>query len=609
MPRTISVKKQKLSAAEGKTSLTIFDYHNPALPSGSYEIKVVQTVQVGTNPESLFEHTQNFHVAGPRFELNPSDIHAVFPPHGSLGDHSHVLPHVVLNRSTLPWERTADGNNSDPPLPWLCLLLFDDEEKPEPKVVTLEVLKQNNNDETGVKFPKLDLEPGQSDNDKVTVIDVKRSLLEAILPQKNELLLLAHVRRNNTTLDEVAVVIGNRLPKNGGVSTVHLVSIEARYAGEKGFDCQNAGNDDLIRLVSLKSWRFACLDSDQSFTGLLKKLNRDRVALPLPKNSAVGAEKYLSMGYVPLQHNIREGSKTVSWYHGPLLPGKNASSNIQPQLPVRCADELFRFNPKYGMFDVSYAAAWQLGRLLTIQNRHTATAIYNWKKSHAQHLRKKEQKENKAHVHLVRKKDKKPEADFRQLPDAIMSWLRDLSALTDVPFNYLIQDERMLPKESIRFFMVDPYWISCLLDGALSIGRITVSDHAREKEAGILNSVGANQPVSGFMMRSEVVTGWPGLIVDAYAKDENKLELLRMDRLSQNVLLVLFGDVLETVDICLKPETLHFGFKHSDDNENGVVNISDLAEQMSANTSGQFASQMIEAVEGVRFKLNSKNLV
>jgi hypothetical protein len=30
-----------------------------------------------------------------------------FPPDGSLGEHSNVLPHIILNRSTLPWERPA----------------------------------------------------------------------------------------------------------------------------------------------------------------------------------------------------------------------------------------------------------------------------------------------------------------------------------------------------------------------------------------------------------------------------------------------------------------------------------------------------------------------
>ena len=49
-----------------------------------------------------------------------------------------------------------------------------------------------------------------------------------------------------------------------------------------------AGPSDLIRLVSLKSWRFACVTAKQSFKGLLTHLNHqllfhfpDKVTDPL----------------------------------------------------------------------------------------------------------------------------------------------------------------------------------------------------------------------------------------------------------------------------------------------------------------------------------------
>jgi|ERR1700746_2591710 hypothetical protein len=64
--------------------------------------------------------------AAPRFFLNPQDIFAVFPPPGSLGEHSNVLPHVQLKRSTLPWERQPFGWGKD--VPWLALLVFHEDE-------------------------------------------------------------------------------------------------------------------------------------------------------------------------------------------------------------------------------------------------------------------------------------------------------------------------------------------------------------------------------------------------------------------------------------------------------------------------------------------------
>jgi hypothetical protein len=63
-------------------------------------------------------------------------------------------------------------------------------------------------------------------------------------------------------------------------------------------------------------------------------------------------------------------------------------------------------------------------------------------------------------------------------------------------------------------------------------------------------------------MRSEVVSGWPGLLVDGFKKVNNvdkKLKLLRMDRLSANVLLCLFEGDVTAVDWRLRPETAHFG--------------------------------------------------
>jgi hypothetical protein len=39
------------------------------------------------------------------------------------------------------------------------------------------------------------------------------------------------------------------------------------------FDYQGAHDRDLIRLVSLKSWRFTCADPESNFTGLLTKLD------------------------------------------------------------------------------------------------------------------------------------------------------------------------------------------------------------------------------------------------------------------------------------------------------------------------------------------------
>ncbi|MGB3509599.1 MAG: hypothetical protein WBA93_10195, partial [Microcoleaceae cyanobacterium] len=513
-----------------------------------------------------------------------------------------------------------------------------------PKVITVRELQNFANN--GVKFPQLALESGQHKNDKVTVIDVEQSLLKKILPTKEDLEYLAHVRQgtdNEGKLvgDELAVIIGNRLPKKGSISTVHLVSIEGRYK-DSGFNFQDAGNNDYIRLVSLKNWRFACVDEKQSFKGLLTHINRETSILRLPKVDNTEAEKYLSMGYLPLPHFLRQGGKTFSWYHSPLITGNNPTDNIT--LPIRAADELVRYNPKNGMFDISYAAAWELGRLLALQSKNFSISLYHWKRSHKQALKCVEAAiDSHLPFHNL------PNIE---VPDAIASWFTNLSLLKGVPFNYLVPDEQMLPVESIRFFWVDPLWVECLLDGAFSIGRVTTSDHAHDSSHPESPAANPHKKLTGILLRSDVVAGWPGLLVDGYDKavdndnaipDKDKLPLLRMDRLSANVLICLFKGEVKTVDIHQKPETLHFGLDSDDEgetfykelkNQNGqqiepkvdpipwkdqntrTINIVQFKKDIESTlpkdtftsfTSAQFALEMIEGVEKVRFTMSTKN--
>jgi hypothetical protein len=48
-----------------------------------------------------------------------------------------------------------------------------------------------------------------------------------------------------------------------------------------------------------------------------------------------------------------------------------------PFLPS--ADAALRYNYNTGMLDASYAAAWQLGRMLALQNQQFAQALYRYR--------------------------------------------------------------------------------------------------------------------------------------------------------------------------------------------------------------------------------------
>ncbi len=622
------------SAPPTPESLVFAAYHQPTLAIGDYEVRVEHTLHTNdkaTIPPQTFTATRHFRVEGERFQLKPDDIQAVFPPKGSLGDHSNVLPHIILTHSTLPWERSPDGSEPPSKLPWLLLLVFSEAEKPEIKAIALGDLATQ-----GPKFPSISLHSHQKTSDPVSVIDVPKQVLESLLPSRDELAMLAHVRRLHFSDDatspmsrkdlhdsERAVIIANRLPEPGATTTVHLVSVEGRYDTATGqFNFDNAGPNDEIRLVSLTNWRFACISSDQTFANMVKGLERDRRSFRLPSNSNPEAEKFLTEGFVPVRHALRQGGKTLSWYRGPFVTG-TVSDNLT--VPVHTSDALLRYHSDVGMFDVSYASAWELGRLMALQSPTFSSNLYEWKR-----LRDQQDKCNKRPEQGEHPLEKPAVAT--EMPESVKTWLEQLSYLQGVPFKYLVPDERLLPKESIRFFQVDVNWIRCLLDGAYSIGRITQGEFECDRLTPL--SIPYTH-TTGVLIRSDLVSGYPGLLIDAYDDRNHQLKELRRQNLSSNILLYIFEGNLHHLDIHQKPEMLHFaleltgngGYQKTLRNlqnmlppnpstvggslpTNRKVPISILASDIRkalniANdrfNSGHFALQMIETVEKVSFK-------
>jgi hypothetical protein len=184
-----------------------------------------------------------------------------------------------------------------------------------------------------------------------------------------------------------------------------------------------------------------------------------------------------------------------------------------------------------------------------------------------------------------------PDPGPRRVPRDLRLWLARLRLLEAVPFSHLVADAALLPPESIRFFHVDRGWTDALVEGALSVGTVTTSDRAAlEKlypivrdevdeaerlvrlpgwEPGAEVPQGPAGPVTGFLLRSRMVSGWPALHVRAYGKDNlavepqipdrdvdegddatlSKLPLLRMERLAPAVLLVLIDGLPRVVHV------------------------------------------------------------
>jgi hypothetical protein len=574
------------------------DHHQPPLPSGDYKLTVAQSVSTeGTQRESKTIE-QAFSVRGPRFALSPQDVVTVHPPPGSFGDHSTTLPHVLLARSTLPWERSPDGVQRGADIanlpPWLALLLVRENEE---KYVVADAAKQPSS--TGVQTGTLKglkqameftPERGERESDAVTFIDVDRGFLERTLPVFDRLHLLSHVRsvQQPQGRSEFAVLLCPRTPQPKARNTVHLVSLEGRYAAG-GQLALGFGDPARVRLVCLKSWQFHCTEHpNQDFYGKLTSLNRGGLALV----AADGAFP-LRIGAVPLRRERADGAVALAWYRGPL-----AAADIDDGQPLALAQSPEAVAPivrdeALGMDDVSYRAAWELGRMLLLDNATASRALYYWKRARYREAHPATSAAGIEHLPL--------QADPLGCPfprDAF----DQLARLRGVPFNYLVPDQRMLPHESIRFFVVDRRWVKALIAGAFSLGSGTAAEFAAYAAQAEQALHGVAPRLSGFLLRSDAVSGWPQLEVDGYfgvpthAEGQNAMRapLESTLRLSQDVLMCLFGGVIRCVDLHLPPEGLHFVFE------------GDALDLSSATTVCGLVDKLMADVPSVRFSLTGQ---
>ncbi len=432
------MSKNKATPKKGK--ITFIENHRPPLLDGKYTITVEQKVKnkdskapAGAKFDETYRNVKSFQVNGERFAIESSQIESVFPPQNSQGEYKNVLPHIVFNRTTLPWERTADdAENSS----WLALLLFDENDPiPEIKKIMVGDLQRepfarsengtkepSNLPKTFVSYPNFKVEYGEQMYDPCLALDVPVDTFNKIIPGVVDLPWLSSSRiiipedparmglkDEKVESIETSVVVCNRLPEANTQCSVFLVSLEgmASYL-PTGDDYKPApikldnGKDaEAVRVVVLSSWSYQSVDPEQSFTGLLKSLDKkDNLRVFSIKDEVTGtsqAELYvknsLKMGYTPLNHHTRQGCETVSWYRGPFVPFEVPPTIFIPVPdstpvvnPIETADQVVRYNPETGMMDVTYAAAWQIGRLLAIQDKGFSQALYNWSRSVTQQV-------------------------------------------------------------------------------------------------------------------------------------------------------------------------------------------------------------------------------
>lgn len=210
--------------------------------------------------------------------------------------------------------------------------------------------------------------------------------------------------------------------------------------------------------------------------------------------------------------------------------------------------------------------------------------------------------------------------------DAITKYLTQLSLLYEIPFNYLIPSEEVLPENAIRFFYLDNKWLFSLLDGASSIGRNTELDQDHDefflegvyqnvvhKNENVRRTLLGKEPIedlqntdetpvfTGFLLRSSILLKhFRGIEFIAKGK-QGVLPALRIEALSEDVLLAIFKGELESITIKEPME----GLKYSSNSEvialrdgnQRVLDIKGSIENQTGGTkptSAEIAAEMID---------------
>jgi hypothetical protein len=394
--------------APGK--IRFFDSIQPPLEAGTYTLAAEQKI-LDIPGETVKPYTTNQQILidGPRFVLNPAQIHTVYPPANHTGTFDDVLPNIVFNNFSLPWSRAIDphptkaqdpeGNN----IPWMGLLTLYPDDLAEiagkvkvesPQTITVAELTQSGD-------PKI-LRPALgdlfgADKEQVSVVDMDLVFFQSIAPTLAELPFLAHARTVNTGGKVLlgmnddgcfSLVVGNRLPMADAKNSIYLVSYEGHQAHLRGSTI--GGEYTKIRLVLLGSWQFTADVSKGSFIQLMADLcekGRGGVSfLQMPGAAAMSAtaKDAIEMGYVPLQHHMRQGEMATSWYRGPLMPAPTKRDMMYG--PYHYSDQAIHYDPEFGLFNHAYSAAWQIGRLLSLSDGSFSNALFYWRNTYLKAL-------------------------------------------------------------------------------------------------------------------------------------------------------------------------------------------------------------------------------
>lgn len=635
--------------------ITFYDNYEAPLPAGSYRLVLQQTVNLQDEAARHYYRDQKFEILAPRYAIDADEIQAFFPPSGGAADYTNTLPHIVLGTRNLPWERRP----GEPGEPWLALLVVSEKDVLDGQVVfktgTVADLVPTDRNQS-ILVP--DFKRDEDANTPVRLLDLNLDTFRKLCPSRKDLPFLAHIRQVDTAdkvpLEMVAdgdfsVLVANRFPPPGA-NTVYLISLEG---WKEVLDATTTIPQGVsrVRLITLGNWNFINdPNGHDTFAGLMQQLKTNSSVFGITLAVTSGDEyvdKALQRGYVPLDYKPVDSTPSFAWYRGPLAP---LSRERLTQEVFERADAAMIFDTGKGILDLSYASAWELGRLLALSSPAFVkglTLFVEGRKNAAEFAREIEEF-LKLHRSSLDPISGDQGIEQVTVTNDLVEWIARLVLLYPVPFHYLVPHQSLLPPESLRFFYLDDNWVDALIDGAFSIA---VRDVVKERQAlrtdlqralskivyqHRLRLQGKNPtwdasesymsiPKSGFLLRSRIVTGWPGVELTAKTNarpDPNLPQILRFDQIADGVLFCLARGLIEDVTFREPREGLSFGVGSDgklrktktvdvkkdflSDRAPGVVEIAKLGKNLTSSGSAEFATQMIRDPEEQSIKWDLK---
>jgi len=558
------------------------------MPSGTYELLIEQELKLRGEKDAtpadqsgtIMPQLVSIEVRLERFL--PPEILFRYPQPDSTSNFSNVIPHLVLGKPQLPWERTVSSQikTAAPPvgpketaLPWLALLAFEANE-------SLPVIS------TSVEELKIAIAPWEAGR-QCRTIEVPWEMFCGMAPLRDELNALAHVQQpamlgQTITADgRMTAHLLNCLPvkslldpavkKNADGTTatrtieVHLVSLETEgvtlpTAQERK---TRPTSKPPVRLLSLDHWRFThdpkiTLPPDGAeFARLCEKIKPRRFR---PEGMDVPA----SQGYVLFHSKKAQGAPKPLYYRSPLLPVKDETP---PEgLSWNAAAAGFFELSGHGI-DISLASAWQMGRLVSMGDpklgQEFARIREDWRYQEAIATRASTTWKDDA----LAKVSTDRISQVKKGQETAKQRLRDLWLLQGVPPHYLIPRADMLPRETISVVHLDRRWADAWCFGAFSAGSYSPRDKSLESPAAeeltSLLKPSRNAGVMGVLIRSQIIMMWPELRAHFFqgttALAEEKV--LQQRKVTPDTWLVLVEGAFTRVKLSLPAEAQSYEVK------------------------------------------------